>query len=73
MYETNYDKLQTYYGRENLHLHYFDTDGFLLSVNVKDNIKDLEHLEEIFDFSNLSANHELLSDKIKKKRLVTSK
>ena len=66
MYETYYDKLQPYFCREDLQLHGFDTDGFLLSVKIKDNIKDLEHPEDVFDFSNLSENHEPLSDKIKK-------
>ena len=43
-----------------------DTDSFVLSVNTKDNIKDLKNLEDIFDFSNLHENHELFSNKNKK-------
>ena len=43
-----------------------DTDSFVLSVNTKDNIKDLKNLEDIFDFSNLDKNHELFSNKNKK-------
>ena len=35
MYETYYDKLQPYFGQENLHLHYMDTDSFVLSVKKK--------------------------------------
>ena len=31
IYETYYDKLQPYFGLENLQLHYFDTDGTMLS------------------------------------------
>ena len=63
MYETYYDKLQPYFGQENIQLHYMDTDSFVLSVNTKDIIKDLKNLEDIFDFSNLDKNHELFSQK----------
>ena len=66
MYETYYDKLQPYFGQENIQLHYMDTDSFVLSVNTKDIIKDLKNLEDIFDFSNLDKNHELFSNKNKK-------
>ena len=66
MYETYYDILQSYSGQENLHLHYMDTDSFVLSINTKDIIKDLKNLEVIFDFSNLDENHELYSIKSKK-------
>ena len=63
MYETYYDKLQPYFGQENLQLHYVDTHAFVLSVNTKDVIKDLNNLEDIFDFSNLDENHELFRNK----------
>ena len=63
MYETYYNKLQPYFGHENIQLHYMDTDSFILSVNTKDIIKDLKNLEDIFDFSNLDENHELFSNK----------
>ena len=66
MYETYYDKLQPYFGEKNLHLHYMDTDSFILSVNTKDIIKDLKKLADIFDFSDLDENHELFSNKNKK-------
>ena len=66
MYETFYDKLQPYFGQENILLLYMDTDSFVLSVNTKDIIKDLKNLEDIFDFSNLDKNHELFSNKNKK-------
>ena len=66
MYETYYDKLQPYFGQENIQLHYMDTDSFVLSVNKKDIIKDLKNLEDIFDFSNLGKNHQLFSNKNKK-------
>ena len=65
MYETYYDKLQPYFGQEDIQLHYMDTDSFVLSVNTKDIIKDLKNLEDIFDFSNLDKNHELFSNKNK--------
>ena len=42
MYQTYYDKLQPYFGQENIQLHYMDTDSFVLSVNTKDIIKDLK-------------------------------
>ena len=66
MYETYYDKLQPYFGEKNLHLHYMNTDSFILSVNTKDPIKDLKNLENIFDFSNLNKNHEIFSNKNEK-------
>ena len=66
MYETHYDKLQSYFKQENLHLHYMDTDGFALSVETKNIKKGLKNLENLFDFSNLNENHELFSKQIKK-------
>ena len=66
MYETYYDKLQPYFGQENIQLHYVDTDVFVLSVNTKDIIKDFENMGDIFDLSNLNKNHELFSNKNKK-------
>ena len=65
MYETYYDKLQPYFGHENIQLHYMDTDSCILSVNTKYIIKDLKNLEHIFDFSNLDKNIELFSKKKK--------
>ena len=66
MRETYYDKLQPYYGQENIQLHYMDTDSFVLSVNTRDIIIDLKNLEDIFDKSNLIEYHELFSNKIRK-------
>ena len=40
MYQIYYDKLQPYFGQENIQLHYMDTDSFVLSVNTKDITKD---------------------------------
>ena len=59
LYETYYDKLQPYFGKENIQLHYKDTDAFVVSLNTKDIIRDLKTLEDVFDFSNLDKNHEL--------------
>ena len=39
MYETYIDKLQPFFGEENLQLHYMDTDSFVINVNIKDIIK----------------------------------
>ena len=65
MYETIYDKLQAYLGEKKLHLHDMGTDIFVLNVSTKNIIKDLKNLEDIFDFSNLNENHELISNKNK--------
>ena len=37
-YETYYDKLQPYFGKEKIQLNYINTDAFVLSMNTKDNI-----------------------------------
>ena len=66
MYETYYDKLQPYFGQENLNLNYMDTDSFVLSVNSEDINKDLKNFEDTFDFSILDMNHELYSNNNKK-------
>ena len=63
MYETYYDKLQSYFGQQNIQLHYIDTDAFVLSVNTEDIMKDLKNSEDLFDFSNLDENHEIFSFK----------
>ena len=66
MYETYYDKLQPYFGMENIQLHYMDCDSFVLSIKTENKIKDIKILEDIFVFSNLDVNHELFSNKNKK-------
>ena len=65
MYETYYDKLQPYFGQENIQLHFIDTDAFVISVNTEDNIIDLKKLGDIFNFSNLEENHEFFGNKNK--------
>ena len=66
MYETYYDRLQPYFGQENLQLHYIDTEGIFLSMKIKDIIKVVKNLEDIFDFSNVDKNHELYNERNKK-------
>ena len=58
MYETYNDKLQPYFGLDNLQLQYMDTDSFVLSVKTKDIITDWQNLEDLFVFSTLNENHE---------------
>ena len=66
MYETYYDKLQLYFGLEDLQLHYMDTDSFVLSAKTKDFIKDFKKFEDLFDFNNLNENYDLFSNENKK-------
>ena len=66
MYETYYNKLQPYFGEENIQLPYMDCDSFVMSIETQNIINDLKNLEDLFDFSNLDKNHELFSDKNKK-------
>ena len=66
----NYNHIldKKYFNTTLLHyLHYFDTDAFVLSMNTKDIIKDSKNLKDVFDFSNLDENHELVSKKKQKK------
>ena len=42
MYETEYDKLQPYFGEKSIQLHYVDTDSFVLSVSTEGINKDLK-------------------------------
>ena len=66
MYETYYDKLQPFFGPENIQLQYMDTDSFVSSMKTENFIRDIENLEDIFDFSNIDKNHELFSNKNEK-------
>ena len=63
MCETYYNILQLYFEDKNLHLHYMDTDSFILSVNTKDFINDIKNSEDILYFTNLYKNHEVFSEK----------
>ena len=66
LYETYYDIIQPHFGKKYLHLHYKDTDSFILGVNTKDTIRDLKKLEDIFDFSSIDQNRELFRNKNKR-------
>ena len=66
MYETYYDRLQPYFEKETIQLHCMDCDSFVFSMKTENNLKDSKNLEDIFDFSNLDENHELLSNKNEK-------
>ena len=66
MYKIYYDKLQPCFGEKKLQLLYMDTGSFVLSVNKKDNIKDLNNLEKLFGLSNLKKKFEVSSKKNKK-------
>ena len=50
-----------------------DGESFALKANTKDIIKDLQNPEELFDFSNLTENLELFSDKNKKVMSISKK
>ena len=66
MYETYYDKLQPYFGQENIQLLYMDCDSFVLSIETQNIINDLKNLEDLFDFSNLKKIMNCSVIKIKK-------
>ena len=65
MHETYYDKLQPYLDRKKPYLLFIDTDSFIFSVYIKIFIIDLKNMEDLIDFSNLSENDELVTDKNK--------
>ena len=66
MYKPYYDKLQPYFGDENIQCSSIDTDAIALSIVSKDVIKDLKNIEDVFDFSTLNEDHEIFSIKNKK-------
>ena len=67
MYEWCYDKMQPYFGEDNLELHYLDTDSFIFSFKpIKSLIEDLKFFREDFDFSDLDPSPELYSKNNKK-------
>ena len=54
MYERYYDKVEPYFGEDNLELHYLNTDSFIFSVKpIKSLIEDLKYFKEDFNFSGL--------------------
>ena len=67
MYEWYYDKMQQYFGKGNLQLHYLDTDSYIFSFKpIKSLIEDLKYFTEDFDFSDLDPSHELYPEDNKK-------
>ena len=51
LYETYYDKLQPYFGENNIESYYIDTDALVLSLNTNDGIKVLYNLKDLFNSS----------------------
>ena len=46
MYEAQDDKLQPFFGRENIQLHCMECESFVLSIRTQiiiDNLKNLDH------------------------------
>ena len=66
MYETYYDKLQSFLAYESLELHYMDRDSFVSSNKTRNINNDLKNPKDLFDFSNLNENHEFSVIKMKK-------
>ena len=67
MYEWYYDKMQPYFGEDNLELHYLDTYSFIFSCKpIKNLFEVLKHFKEDFDFSDLDPSLELYSGANKK-------
>ena len=59
--------MQPYFGKDNLELHFLDTDYFIFSFKqIKRLIEGLKNFKEDFDFSNLDPSHELYSEANKK-------
>ena len=50
IYETYRYKLQQCCGEENFHLHCMHTESFAISVKIDDIMKDLQKLNESYDF-----------------------
>ena len=44
-HETYYDKLQPYFGPDNLQLHYMDCDSFVLSITTQNTNNYMKNLE----------------------------
>ena len=60
MYEFYYYTLEPYWQKK-VHLHYIDSDSFVLSfdTNQENLIEFLQKNKDEFDFSELDENHEL--------------
>ena len=67
MYEWYYDKMQPFFGEDNLELQFLHTDSLIFSFKpIKSLIEDLKHFKKDFDFSDLDPSHELYSETNKK-------
>ena len=66
VYEAFYNNLQPYFGEKNIQCHYIDTNALVLSIYTKDFIKDLQNLNDFFDFRNLNKSHEIFSNENQK-------
>ena len=42
IYEAYYDKIQPYFGMENIQLHYMDCDSFVFNLKTENIIEDLK-------------------------------
>ena len=67
MYEFYHHKLQPLYNKK-IKLHYMDTDSFILSIETRNLLKDLEYLKDDFDFKELDKNHQIYD--ITKKKFI---
>ena len=68
LFEWYYDKMQPYFGKDNLELHYLHTYSFLFSFKpIKSLMKGLKFFKEDFDFSDLDPSHEFYSEDNKKR------
>ena len=67
LYEWFYDKMQPFFGEDNLDLLYLDTDSFIFSFKpIKSLIEASKYFREDSDFSDLDPSHELYSEANKK-------
>ena len=67
MYEWYYDKMQPYFGEDDLELHYLDTDFFIFPFkSVTSLLENLKYFKDDFDFSDLDPSQELYSKDNKK-------
>ena len=57
-YEWCYEKMQPYFGEDNLEENYIDKDSYIFSFKqIKGLIEVLKHLEQVFAFSDLDPFH----------------
>ena len=66
MFNTDFDKLQPNFGKENLQLLYMVCDSFVLNIRTLSNSNDSKILEDFFEFCNQDKNHEKFSKKNKR-------